>query len=90
MGNLQTFDIVVANPPYSIKDWEFEFFKSDKHGRTEGYDQPPKKNADYAFVLHIIKSMNVNGRAGVVLPHGVLFRGGARVAFANRLSRMTS
>ncbi|MBU2632861.1 type I restriction-modification system subunit M [Patescibacteria group bacterium] len=77
MGNLQTFDIVVANPPYSIKDWEFELFKGDKYGRTEGYDQPPKKNADYAFVLHILKSMNANGRAGVVLPHGVLFRGGS-------------
>lgn len=76
MGNLQTFDIVVANPPYSIKDWEFELFKADKYGRTEGYDQPPQKNADYAFVLHILKSMNANGRAGVVLPHGVLFRGG--------------
>ena len=77
MGNLQTFDIVVANPPYSIKDWEFELFKGDKYGRTEGYDQPPQKNADYAFVLHILKSLNVNGRAGVVLPHGVLFRGGS-------------
>lgn len=77
MGNLQTFDIVVANPPYSIKDWEFESFKSDKYGRTEGYDQPPQKNADYAFVLHILKSLNANGRAGVVLPHGVLFRAGS-------------
>ena len=76
-GNLQTFDIVVANPPYSIKDWESEVFKVNKHGRLDGYDMPPEKNADYAFVLHIIKSMNVNGRAGVVLPHGVLFRGGA-------------
>ncbi|PIP33187.1 type I restriction-modification system subunit M [Candidatus Gottesmanbacteria bacterium CG11_big_fil_rev_8_21_14_0_20_37_11] len=76
-GNLQTFDIVVANPPYSIKDWEFVLFKGDKYGRTEGYDQPPNKNADYAFVLHIIKSMNINGRAGVVLPHGVLFRSGS-------------
>lgn len=77
MGNLQTFDIVVANPPYSIKDWEFELFKNDKYGRTIGYDQPPQKNADYAFVLHILKSMNANGRAGIVLPHGVLFRGGS-------------
>ncbi len=75
-GNLQTFDIVVANPPYSIKDWEYEAFKT-KFGRLEGYDAPPDKNADYAFVLHIIKSMNQNGRAGIVLPHGVLFRGGA-------------
>ncbi|MCL4352910.1 type I restriction-modification system subunit M [Patescibacteria group bacterium] len=77
LGNLQTFDIAVANPPYSIKDWEFELFKTDKYGRTEGYDQPPRKNADYAFVLHILKSLNVNGRAGIVLPHGVLFRGGS-------------
>lgn len=76
-GNLQTFDIAVANPPYSIKDWESEIFKTNKYGRLEGYDMPPEKNADYAFVLHIIKSMNVNGRAGIVLPHGVLFRGGA-------------
>ncbi|PIY71543.1 hypothetical protein COY87_05545, partial [Candidatus Roizmanbacteria bacterium CG_4_10_14_0_8_um_filter_33_9] len=49
-GNLQTFDIVVGNPPYSIKDWEFEVFKSDKYGRTERYDQPPQKNADFAFI----------------------------------------
>lgn len=75
-GGLQTFDIVVANPPYSIKDWEYEAFKT-KFGRLEGYDAPPDKNADYAFVLHIIKSMNTNGRAGIVLPHGVLFRSGA-------------
>jgi len=75
-GSLQTFDIVVANPPYSIKDWEYEAFKT-KFGRLDGYDAPPDKNADYAFVLHIIKSMNQNGRAGIVLPHGVLFRGGA-------------
>lgn len=77
LGNLQTFDIVVANPPYSIKDWEFETFKNDKYGRTQGYELPPEKNADYAFVLHILKSLNANGRAGIVLPHGVLFRGGS-------------
>jgi type I restriction enzyme M protein len=76
-GGLQTFDISVANPPYSIKDWEWEVFKTNKYGRLEGYDMPPEKNADFAFVLHIIKSMNINGRAGIVLPHGVLFRGGA-------------
>lgn len=76
-GNLQTFDIVVANPPYSIKDWEFEVYRNDKYGRIDEYDLPPQKNADFAFVLHIIKSMNTNGRAGIVLPHGVLFRGGS-------------
>jgi len=76
-GSLQTFDICVANPPYSVKEWEAETFKSDKHGRLVGYDMPPDKKADYAFVLHMVKSMNENGRAGIVLPHGVLFRGGA-------------
>jgi type I restriction enzyme M protein len=76
-GALQTFDIVVANPPYSIKDWEYEGFRANKYGRIDGYDMPPDKNADFAFVLHILKSMNANGRAGIVLPHGVLFRGGA-------------
>ncbi len=75
-GTLKTFDICVANPPYSVSDWEMEMFK-ERYGRVEGYEMPPKSNADYAFVLHILKSMNSNGRTGVVLPHGVLFRGGA-------------
>lgn len=83
-GNLQTFDIVVANPPYSIKDWEYEAFKT-KFGRVDGYDTPPDKNADYAFVLHIVKSMNVNGRAGIVLPHGVLFRGGSEARIREQI-----
>ena len=76
-GSLKTFDICVANPPYSIKEWESEIFRSDKHGRLDGYEMPPEKKADYAFVLHMVKSMNENGRAGIVLPHGVLFRSGA-------------
>jgi len=76
-GGLKTFDIVVANYPYSIKEWEYELFKTNKHGRLSGYDMPPIKRADYAFILHIIRSMNTNGRAGVVAPHGVLFRGDA-------------
>lgn len=76
-GSLQTYSLCMANPPYSINDWNYEKFKSDKYGRVDGYELPPKKNADYAFVLHIIKSMNETGRAGVVLPHGVLFRSGA-------------
>jgi len=73
-GSLKTFDICVANPPYSIKEWEYEIFKNDKYGRIDGYEMPPRKNADYAFILHMVKSMNENGRAGIVLPHGVLFK----------------
>lgn len=84
-GSLQTFDICVANPPYSIKDWEAEAYKSNKYGRITGYEMPPKKNADYAFVLHLVKSMNENGRAGIVLPHGVLFRGGAEARIREQL-----
>jgi len=76
-GSLKTFDICVANPPYSISEWEYEIFKHDKYGRVAGYEMPPAKKADYAFVLHMVKSMNENGRAGIVLPHGVLFRSGA-------------
>lgn len=75
LGNLKTFDIVVANFPYSIKEWAFEIFEADKFGRKDGFDMPPKKNADYAFILHIIASLNKNGRAGIVAPHGVLFKG---------------
>ncbi|MFC1802151.1 type I restriction-modification system subunit M [Patescibacteria group bacterium] len=73
-GTLKTFDIVVANFPYSIKEWNSEAFKTNKFGRLDDYEMPPVKNADYAFILHIIKSMNKNGRAGVVVPHGVLFK----------------
>lgn len=76
-GSLKTFDIVVANFLYSIKEWSNEAFKTNKYGRLDDYEMPPTKNADYAFVLHIIKSLNANGRSGVVVPHGVLFRGGA-------------
>lgn len=85
-GGLQTFDIVVANPPYSIKDYEWEAFKN-KFGRLEEYDAPPEKNADYAFILHIIKSMNTNGRAGIVLPHGVLTRGNAEARIREKILR---
>jgi type I restriction enzyme M protein len=76
-GSLKTFDVCISNPPYSISEWEYEKFKHDKYGRVMGYEMPPEKKADYAFVLHMVKSMNTNGRAGIVLPHGVLFRGGA-------------
>jgi type I restriction enzyme M protein len=76
-GTLKTFDIVVANFPYSIKEWPYDSFSNDRYGRRDGYESPPARNADFAFVLHIIKSLNDNGRAGIVVPHGVLFRGGS-------------
>lgn len=84
-GSLKTYDICLANPPYSIKDWNAEVFQSNKYGRITDYEMPPKKNADFAFVLHMVKSMNENGRAGIVLPHGVLFRGGAEGRIRTKL-----
>src|SRR3989339_1058737 len=75
-GSLKQFSVCVANPPYSVKSWAYESFKTNKFGRLTGYDIPPEKTADLAFVLHMIKSLKEDGRAGIILPHGVLFRGG--------------
>jgi len=71
---LQQFDVVLANPPYSIKKWNREAFASDPYGRNM-YGVPPQGRADYAFFQHIIKSMNPKtGRCAILFPHGVLFR----------------
>ena len=77
-GTLQQFDFVVANPPFSTKSWSNGIIpEEDEFGRFEGFGIPPKKNGDYAFLLHMIKSLKSTGKAGVILPHGVLFRGNA-------------
>ena len=73
-GNLKTFDIVLANPPYSIKKWNRELFANDPYGRNF-LGTPPQGRADYAFIQHIFKSMDPKtGRCAILLPHGVLFR----------------
>lgn len=73
-SRLRKFDIVLANPPYSIKTWDREAFQNDKWGRNF-LGTPPQGRADYAFIQHIIASMdNKNGRSATLLPHGVLFR----------------
>lgn len=80
-GKLKTFDFVVANPPFSYKSWSLgvktESKEADIYGRFVKYGLPPKKNGDYAFLLHIIKSLKSNGKGACILPHGVLFRGNA-------------
>jgi type I restriction enzyme M protein len=73
---LMTFDIVVANPPFSLDKWGAEDAAADKHNRFHR-GTPPKSKGDYAFITHMIETLNEHGRAGVVVPHGVLFRGGA-------------
>lgn len=72
---LRRFDYVVANPPFSIKNWTDGV---KEYGRFDGYgEKPPEKNGDYAWLLHILKSLKRTGKAAVILPHGVLFRGNA-------------
>ncbi len=73
---LQTFDCVIANPPFSLKEWGADNWVNDPYGRNFA-GVPPKGNGDMAWVQHMIKSMNSTGRMTVVLPHGALFRKGA-------------
>ncbi|PUD36337.1 type I restriction-modification system subunit M [Helicobacter pylori] len=83
-GMLQTFDYVVANPPFSLKNWtdglsidpKSKQVINDHFNRFED-GTPPEKNGDFAFLLHIIKSLKDTGKGAVILPHGVLFRGNA-------------
>ncbi|OOC17774.1 type I restriction-modification system subunit M [Helicobacter pylori] len=83
-GMLQTFDYVVANPPFSLKNWtdglsidpKSKAVVGDSFNRFED-GTPPEKNGDFAFLLHIIKSLKDTGKGAVILPHGVLFRGNA-------------
>jgi type I restriction system adenine methylase HsdM len=73
-GGLETFDVVLANPPYSIKAWNRDAFAHDPYGRNM-WGVPPQGRADYAFFQHIAKSLDPEtGRAAILFPHGVLFR----------------
>jgi len=72
--HLMKFDVVVANPPFSLDKWGADDLTEDRYGRFK-YGLPPKSKGDYAFVQHMLASLNAQGRMGVVLPHGVLFRG---------------
>ncbi|MET9841343.1 type I restriction-modification system subunit M [Streptomyces virginiae] len=83
-ARLQTFDFAVANPPFSIKSWSNGL--ENEYGRFE-FGRPPEKNGDYAFLLHILKSLKSNGKAAVILPHGVLFRGHAEARIRRELLR---
>ena len=77
-GNqLKTFDYVVANPPFSFKSWSNGVKSPDEFGRFKDFGTPPAKNGDYAFLLHIIRSLKTTGKGACILPHGVLFRGNA-------------
>jgi type I restriction enzyme M protein len=83
-GKLRTFDFAVANPPFSTKSWSNGL--ENDYGRFD-YGRPPEKNGDYAFLLHILKSLKSNGKAAVILPHGVLFRSHAEASIRKELLR---
>lgn len=77
-GELKKFDFIVMNPPFSDKDWTDGITTTkDKFRRFDGFGIPPEKNGDYAWFLHVLKALDSNGKAGIILPHGVLFRGNA-------------
>lgn len=81
---LKTFDCVIANPPFSLKDWGAENWANDPYGRNIA-GVPPKGNGDMAWVQHMLKSMNSTGRMTVVLPHGALFRKNAEGKIREKL-----
>lgn len=82
-GRLDTFDYFVANPPFSVKTWRNGV--TETFGIFEGFAEPPEKNGDYAFLLHMLKALKSSGRGAVILPHGVLFRGNAEATIRQQL-----
>ena len=84
--SLKTFDYVVANPPFSDKRWSTGLTPdADPYGRFDGYGIPPGKQGDFAYLLHILRSIKSNGKGACILPHGVLFRGNAEGAIRKNL-----
>lgn len=82
----KTFDYVVANPPFSDKRWSTGLTPdADPYGRFDGYGIPPGKQGDYAYLLHILRSIKSTGKGACILPHGVLFRGNAEGAIRKNL-----
>ncbi|KAF0971226.1 MULTISPECIES: type I restriction-modification system subunit M [Gordonia] len=82
-GNqLERFDYVVMNPPFSVKSWSNGL--ENEYGRFD-YGRPPEKNGDFAFLLHALASLKSTGKAAIIMPHGVLFRGNAEASIRERL-----
>ncbi|MGI8483931.1 MAG: type I restriction-modification system subunit M [Thermomicrobiales bacterium] len=82
---IKRFDFAVANPPFSTKSWSNGIDPVHDEWNRFDYGVPPTKNGDYAFLLHVITSLNSTGKAAVILPHGVLFRGNAEAVIRRNL-----
>ena len=86
--SLKTFDFVVANPPFSDKRWSTGIdTENDPHERFNRFGTPPDKQGDYAYLLHIVRSLKSHGKGACILPHGVLFRGNAEAEIRRNLIR---
>jgi type I restriction enzyme M protein len=83
--NLRTYDYVVANPPFSVKTWTIGLTPETDLYQRFTWGIPPKKQGDYAFLLHILRSMKRTGKGACILPHGVLFRGNAEAVIRQQL-----
>ncbi|MGE0874817.1 MAG: N-6 DNA methylase [Burkholderiales bacterium] len=87
-GTLKTFDYVVANPPFSDKRWSNGIDPlHDPYDRFQPFGAPPAKQGDYAYLLHIVRSLKSTGKGACILPHGVLFRGNAEADIRRALVR---
>ena len=85
-GQLLCYDRVVANPPFRLKEWRRDFAPADPHHRFDTYGAtPPRTRANFAFLQHMLAVTNPTGMVGVVMPHGVLFRGGAEKIIRSRI-----
>jgi type I restriction enzyme M protein len=84
-GGLKTFDFAVANPPFSHKSWTSGLNPENDEFKRFEYGVPPLKNGDYAFLLHVLKSLKSRGKGAIILPHGVLFRGNKESDIRKRL-----
>ena len=84
---LRTYDYVVANPPFSDKTWATGLTPSTDPFQRFEWGEPPAKQGDYAYLLHIIRSMKGTGKAACILPHGILFRGNAEAKIRQQLVR---
>ena len=84
---LRTYDYVVANPPFSVKTWSTGLTPANDPWQRFAWGVPPAKQGDYAFLLHIIRSMKSTGQGACILPHGVLFRGNAEAVIRRQLVR---
>jgi len=86
-GALKTFDFVVANPPFSSKAWTNGFDPANDQYSRFTFGVPPQKNGDYAFLLHVLASLKSTGKGAIILPHGVLFRGGGEATIRREIVR---